>query len=239
MSMVIDRIEELKAKIPTEVVNELADGPLSRVMRRQTWPDHARAEYSDFEQALVKGTLSKEGYLDLLVQVLPVYEALEARAEELRDDPVAGPIVIDELNRTTAIRADIDFYKQVTGTTELPEILEVTQEYVDRVRNSTPEQFVAHHYTRYLADLSGGVFIDRALTQAYGLEGTNGRAYYVFDEIEDANLFKDAYRGTLDQLPLDRDGKRRIMEEVLLAYEFNIEMVEQLGVKHLEPAATA
>lgn len=238
MSMVIDRIEELKAKIPAEVVNELADGPLSRVMRRQTWPDHARAEYSDFEQALVKGTLSREGYRDLLAQVLPIYEALEARAEELRNDPVAGPIVIDELNRTKAIRADIEFYFGTTDWAEQVEILDVTKEYYDRVRNATPEQFVAHHYTRYLADLSGGVFIDRAVSAAYGLEGLEGRAYYVFEDIEDANLFKDAYRGTLDELPLDRDGKRRIMEEVLLAYEFNIEMVEQLGAKHLTPAAS-
>lgn len=235
MSMVIDRLDELKSKLPVGLVNELAEVPLSRVMRRQTWPDHARAEYSDFEQALLKGALPREGYRDLLAQILPIYEALEARANELRGDPVAGPIVIDELNRTEAIRADIEFYFGTTDWADQVELLDVTKEYYERVRNSTPEQFVAHHYTRYLADLSGGVFIDRAVSAAYGL---GGRAYYVFEKIEDANLFKDAYRGTLDELPLDRDGKRRVMEEVLLAYEFNIEMVEQLGAKHLVPATS-
>lgn len=235
MSAVLDRVEEIKNKIPEDVKNELANGPLSRVMRRNTWPDHARAEYSDFEQALVKGTLSKEGYGALLVQILPVYEALEARAEQLRDDPVAGPVIIDELNRTTAIRNDLDFY---FGGPEWKdaEILDVTKEYIDRILNATPVQFVAQHYTRYLADLSGGVFIDRAITAAYNLEGTAGREYYIFDEIGDGDTFKDAYRGTLDSLPLDVAGKREVMEEVLVAYELNIEMVEVLGKKYLAPA---
>lgn len=229
MSIVLDRVEESKKRIPAEILSELDERPLSKIMRRQTWPDHERAEFSPFEQALVKGTISKEAYVDLLVNVLPVYETLEARIDELGDDPIAGPLLVDGLQRVPSITADLDFYSTDWRNMK---VLPVTEEYVARIRDASPQRFVAHHYTRYMADLSGGFYIDKALTAAWNLEGLAGRSYYAFAEIPDGNTFKDAYRSALDTMPVNAEQKKEMIEEVLVAYEYNIEMVAVLADRH-------
>lgn len=229
MSIVLDRVEESKKRIPAEILAELDARPLSKIMRRQTWPDHERAEFSPFEQALVKGTISKEAYVDLLVNVLPVYEMLESRIEELADDAIAGPLLVDGLQRVPSITADLDFFSTDWRSMN---VLPVTSEYVARIAEATPQRFVAHHYTRYMADLSGGFYIDKAITAAWGLEGLAGRAYYAFAGIPDSAAFKNAYRAALDTMPVDAAQKKEMIDEVLVAYEYNIEMVSVLADRH-------
>ncbi|MBK0296324.1 biliverdin-producing heme oxygenase, partial [Bacillus sp. S34] len=60
-----------------------------------------------------------------------------------------------------------------------------------------PGGFVAHHYTRYLGDLSGGQMIGRMLAEQFGFE-TNGILFYIFDQVADPSAFKDTYRAQLD-----------------------------------------
>jgi heme oxygenase len=233
MSMILDRVEANKNRIAPKLREELSKKPLSRLLRRESWPDHERAQYSPFEMALAEGTISSAAYRDLLAQVLPVYIALEERGEELRDDPIGGSVFFPEVLRTKAVEADLDYYWP-TWRAEA-QMLPVTQEYVARVRQAPPIQFVAHHYNRYLADLSGGLFIAAALKQAWKLNG-DGLRYYEFAEIPDANAWKNEYRAVLDGLPLDIDDKMELIGEVMVAYEYNIEMAERLADTYLQPA---
>ena len=85
-----------------------------------------------------------------------------------------------------------------------------------------------------MADLSGGLMIAAALRGAWG--GDDGLAYYDFNEIGDAVGFKNAYRAALNELPLDVEGKIDFISEVIVAYEYNIEMGRILAERHLEPA---
>ena len=231
---ILERVEANKNRVAEKLREELKTKPLSRLLRRDTWPDHERAQYSPFELALAGGTISSAAYRDLLAQVRPVYIALEERGEELRDDPIAGQVYLPEVLRLSSIDADIEFYWP-TWRSEV-RLLPVTTEYVDRVRNATPIQFVAHHYNRYLADLSGGLMIAEALRKAWNLNG-DGLRYYEFPEIPDPNEWKNAYRGTLDSLPLDVEGKLELIGEVMLAYEYNIVMADQLADLYLEAAS--
>jgi heme oxygenase len=233
MSEILERVEARKNQIADKLRVELESKPLSRMLRRDTWPDHERAQYGPFEVALAGGTISSAAYRDLLAQVLPVYLALEARGEELKDDPVGSNVYLPEVLRAKAIEADLDFYWPTWRIES--KMLSVTQEYVARVRNATPVQFVAHHYNRYMADLSGGLMIAAALRNAWQLNG-DGLRYYQFDEIDDPDTWKGAYRAMLDSLPLDVEGKIELIGEVMLAYEFNIEMTENLAATYLQPA---
>lgn len=236
MSAVLERVgEKTKDWDDAAVLDKITAKPLSKVMRRETWSDHARAEYSTFEQSLVQGELSIEAYREMLAQTYPLYVALEARAAELADDPVAGPIITDTLNRAEKIAADLDFYYQARDWRTEVELYPVTQEYVARIRSADPVTFVAHHYTRYLADLSGGLMIDTAIKQAYELD-LDGRRYYDFDQIPDPVAFKKSYRETLDNLPVEAEDKRRIVEEVMVAYEYNIELIHELEQRFLANA---
>jgi heme oxygenase (biliverdin-producing, ferredoxin) len=233
MSEILDRVEENKNRIAAKLREELKEKPLSKLLRRESWPDHERAQYSPFELALAGGTISSAAYRDLLAQVLPVYIALEERGEELKDDPIGGQVYLPEVLRSKGVEADLDYYWP-TWRAEA-QMLPVTQEYVARVRSATPVHFVAHHYNRYLADLSGGLMIAAALKQAWNLNG-DGLRYYEFDEISDANTWKGAYRAMLDGLPLDIEGKLDLIGEVMVAYEYNIEMADRLADTYLQPA---
>jgi heme oxygenase (biliverdin-producing, ferredoxin) len=223
----MDRVSEKMQEIEPKLPEELKSKPFSRVLRRETWSDHGRAEHTPFEIALVRGTIPVEAYRDLLGQVWHVYSALEDRAEQLKDDPIASKVIFPELNRKEAVEQDlVHFYGQDWRDQIKP--LPITEEYVERIKNSTPGQFVAHHYNRYLADLSGGFMIDEAIKRAWNLD-EDGRRYYQFPGIPDATHFKKDYRKRLDELPVDDAGRRIIIEETFIAYELNIDMVNQLA----------
>jgi hypothetical protein len=65
--------------------------------------------------------------------------------------------------------------------------------------NSVQTLKVAHAYTRYLGDLSGGQVLARVARKTYGLEkGGAGTQFYEFDNIENKNGYKKGYRARLD-----------------------------------------
>ncbi len=79
-----------------------------------------------------------------------------------------------------------------------------TQRYCERMREvcfNWPGGFVAHHYTRYLGDLSGGQFLARAIERHLGLDTRTGTAFYDFSAVGDLHAFKAAYRERLDAAP--------------------------------------
>lgn len=233
MSKILERVEESKARLRPKLMEELGKKALSRLLRRESWPDHERAQYSPFEMSLAEGTLSREGYADLLAQVQPVYVALEAREKELAADPIANAVMFPELHRSERVAEDLDFFWPEWRNEAV--LLPVTVEYVARIRAANPIQFIAHHYNRYLADLSGGLMIAAALKRAWSLDG-DGLRYYEFPEISDAMAWKDGYRARLDGLPLSIEEKMSLIEEVMVSYEYNIEMANVLGEKYLAPA---
>ena len=89
--------------------------------------------------------------------------------------------------------------------------------------------FVAHHYTRYLGDLSGGQAIGRILDRAFGLDGA-GVAFYDFPAIPKPKPYKDAYRAALDSIAPTAEEQTRIVEEVKVAFGLNQALFEELDI---------
>ncbi|WP_327084900.1 biliverdin-producing heme oxygenase [Nonomuraea sp. NBC_01738] len=202
----------------------------SHELRAATWTDHEAAEYTAYMQELLGGRLPREGYAAMVAQHYFAYVALERAAEALADDPVAGVFVIPELNRLPALEHDLAF---LYGP-EWPDLITAskpTLTYAARIDQIAdwPGGFVAHHYTRYMGDLSGGQQIRRAAEQAYGLSGSDGVGFYVFDGIGDLRTFKEAYRDALNNLDVPEDERRRIVAETRLAYQLNTEVLADLG----------
>lgn len=180
-----------------------------------------------YYDAYLKGGLNREGIAAQSAQHFLMYEAIETAAEEYRarlGDDFA--FWLPELHRLPALRKDLehwigsDWEQQVRGRYATPGI----RAYVDRINevahDSLPH-FVAHHYTRYLADLSGGLMIARMFEQSYGIEGDEGVRFYRFAEIEDPMAFKERYRGLLDGAGFTAEEQDTIAEEVVLAYRLN------------------
>src|SRR5690606_25093074 len=77
-----------------------------------------------------------------------------------------------------------------------------------------PVRLAAHHYTRYLGDLSGGQHIGRALSRRFGEATTS---FYRF-AIDDLDAFKQQYRAKLDAAGLDAVAERALLDEAARAY---------------------
>ncbi len=179
---------------------------------------------------LMKGEGTRDDYIALVAQHWFIYEALEAAADRMRRDPVASVFITDKLTRLPALESDLEFLIGPDWRDRIAP-LPATQRYVDRINavgSTWPGGFVAHHYTRYLGDLSGGLFIGRIMARRFGFD-TNGIGFYLFAEIADPKAFKDVYRQQLDEAPWDAEEKERVIDEVLVAYRFNTELFEDLA----------
>jgi heme oxygenase len=235
-------LDRAAARLPFDVERRLAAEPLSTVLRQATWGAHEEVESGPLEAALADGRLRAEVYADLLAQSLPVYRAIEELAPQMAADPLAGPFVRPEVFRTAHVERDLAHYWGDEWRARV-ELLPVTQFYVERIRTvaaADPIAWIAHGYTRYLADLSGGLVIDKAITEAYGLE-QDGRWLYTFDLPSgvDPKAWKNAYRQLLNLLDLDTATAIRLIEEALVAYQCNIALNDALVARHgdieLEP----
>lgn len=204
----------------------------STVIRTASHEQHAEAETSTFMSDLLGGGLGRDAYARYTEQLWFVYEALETGAERLASDPVAGAFVRPELFRLRALERDLAHLRGPgwrAGLSALP----ATQAYADRVRacaEQWPAGYIAHHYTRYLGDLSGGQIIrDRAeRTWGFARKG-DGVRFYVFEEIPNPAAFKRDYRRLLDAVRADDLEKQRIVTECKRAFALNTEVFRALG----------
>ena len=205
------------------------DTTFSALLRTRTPPPHGRADHGGFMSSLMDGTLPLEGYIDMLAQHHYTYEALEAANPTMAQDPVAAVFVDPALDRLEALTADLEDLAGPDWAEKYPPT-PATEAYVARLREVTdwPGGWVAHHYTRYLGDLSGGQIIGRVTARTYQLNGDHGGRFAVFEGIEDRNAYKDGYRAKLDAAPWDREEQERIVAEIREAYRFNTEVFADL-----------
>ncbi|WP_245681866.1 heme oxygenase (biliverdin-producing) [Actinomadura kijaniata] len=208
-------------------------------LRAATWGDHGDNEGSAYMSALVEGRLGREEYAALVGQLYHVYDLLEQAADALAGDPVAGPFAFADLRRRDALRADLAYLHGPDWADRIAPNA-ATRAYCDRLREvcfDWPGGFVAHHYTRYLGDLSGGQYIGRQVQRTLGLgRDDDGVLFYRFPGKPKA--YKDAYRELLDAAPWDEAERARVVAEVRRAYRLNADLTAELSRElRIEPAA--
>ncbi|MGN6271936.1 MAG: heme oxygenase (biliverdin-producing) [Protaetiibacter sp.] len=205
--------------------------PFSQALRERTWSGHSDSEGAGFMTDLMKGAGTREDYIALVAQHYFIYEALESAEAVFAADVVVAQFATPRLTRLPALEADLEYLLGADWRASLTP-LPTTIAYVDRIRRVAAERwsggFVAHHYTRYLGDLSGGQFISRVMQRRFGFE-SNGVGFYLFDEIADPQEFKQTYRDELDRVDWDAAERERVIDEVLLAYRFNTELFDDLA----------
>lgn len=205
--------------------------PFSQALRESTWASHSDSEGASFMKDLMTGTGTRQDYVALVAQHYFIYEAIEAAAAQFAGDHVAAPFISPQLTRLPAIMADLrfllgdDWLEQLTA-------LPTTERYVERIRDVAAQAwaggFIAHHYTRYLGDLSGGQVIRTLMQRKFGFQ-TNGVGFYLFDQIAKPKEFKQTYREQLDAVVWDAAERERVIDEVLAAYRFNTELFVDLS----------
>jgi heme oxygenase (biliverdin-producing, ferredoxin) len=205
--------------------------PFSQALRERTWGSHGDSEGADFMKDLMEGRGTREDYIALVAQHYFIYEALEQAASQFEHDPIARPFISPQLTRLPAIEADLEFLLGDSWRDQISP-LPTTDRYVRRIREVALEGwaggFIAHHYTRYLGDLSGGQVIRTLMQRQFGFD-TNGVGFYLFDQIAKPREFKETYRVELDAVAWDPAERDRVIDEVLAAYRFNTELFVDLS----------
>jgi heme oxygenase len=205
--------------------------PFSQALRERTWGSHGDSEGAEFMNDLMTGKGTRDDYIALVAQHYFIYEALEAAASVFSDDATAAPFLAPQLTRLPALEADLEFLLGAGWRDEISP-LPTTARYVQRIREVAAARwaggFVAHHYTRYLGDLSGGQAIRRLMQRQFGFE-TNGVGFYLFDQIASPKQFKETYRDQLDAAGWHDAERERVIDEVLVAYRFNTDLFVDLS----------
>jgi heme oxygenase len=206
--------------------------PFSRTIRDATREQHERAEGSSFMADLLGGRLGMAAYACYMRQLWFVYRALESGAKALAGDPVAGPFLRPGLARRAALERDLAHLYGARWRAA-GEPLPATAAYADRIERVArewPAGYVAHHYTRYLGDLSGGQVIRGIAERTWGFErGGDGVRFYVFDDIPNPARFKREYRAALDALAVDALEAQRVVDECRRAFRCNTAMFADLA----------
>ena len=205
--------------------------PFSQALRERTRGGHSASEGANFMDDLMKGKGTRDDYIALVAQHYFIYEALEAAAAVMVDDAVASQFISPQLTRLPALEADLLFLLGPDWRAAIAP-LPTTERYVARIHEIAAEGwsggFVAHHYTRYLGDLSGGQIIRTLMQRQFGFE-TNGVGFYLFDQIAKPKEFKETYREQLDAVDWTPEEQERVIDEVLLAYSFNTDLFTDLA----------
>jgi heme oxygenase (biliverdin-producing, ferredoxin) len=205
--------------------------PFSQALRERTRGGHSESEGATFMDDLMKGKGTRDDYIALVAQHYFIYEALEAAAKTMSEDAVAAPFISPQLTRIPALESDLAFLLGDDWRDAIAP-LPTTVRYVARINEVAAEGwsggFVAHHYTRYLGDLSGGQIIRTLMQRQFGFE-TNGVGFYLFDQIAKPKEFKETYRDQLDAVEWTTEERERVIDEVMLAYGFNTDLFIDLA----------
>lgn len=218
----------------TATTIEASETGFAARLRTATFATHEQAAGSGFLINLVAGHLGLDAYADLLGQYWTLYSALEAGVERHRGDPVLARVAAPELERCGALRSDLAALHGPAWAAALDPLpaSRIYADHLERLAHEWPAGLVAHHYVRYLGDLSGGLMIGRALAGATWVN-PGALAFWRFDGLDDPAAFKTDYRRHLDEVvPCDSELADRLVTEVLVAYEHNAAVLRGLDERH-------
>ena len=202
---------------------------LADAMQEATRLLHDRAERSGIVAELIAGRASPAGYLLLLRNLLPAYESLEAGLVTHADAPGIAAVARPEVFRAESIRHDLRALHGHRFEQEVP-VLDDGARYARRIRDTAsrrpPCVLVAHAYTRYLGDLSGGRILARRLERTLGLDRESLRFFeFPTDDIEG---LRRSYREGIDRVEVDEEMREVVLEEARVAFRLNIALSESV-----------
>jgi heme oxygenase len=206
---------------------------LANRLREDTKQSHTAAENTAYMKCFLKGIVEREPFRKLLANLYLVYSALEDELRRHQTHPVIGSMYFAELNRTENLERDLAFYYGDNWREQITP-LPAGRVYVDRIHeiaNTDPARLIAHAYTRYMGDLSGGQALKNIVRSALKLPPDQGTGLHEFEQIptvEAKRAFKEKYRQALNSLPVDEDTIQRIVDEATYAFQLNRDVVHEL-----------
>lgn len=211
--------------LPATQVEGDHDPGIATTLRQATASAHERAEGATFVSDLMGGRLGLADYASLVRANLTIYRALEAAVDGLRSDPLCVELFDPALDRLPRLEADDAELAALLSDADAARLVvaesgPAVSAYVSRLQliSGQPVRMIAHHYTRYLGDLSGGqavaAMVRRHITAA-------GLSFYDFGDIGALPHYKKRYRAALDALPIDEAELAELVDEAQISFALN------------------
>lgn len=186
---------------------------------------HVEAERTGIIRDLLRGEASLEGYLLLLRNLLPAYQAMEQGLDRHCGTQGLAVLANFRLDRAPAIEDDLVELCGHDWKRDIP-LLNAGEIYARRIAKAAEGdgmRLIAHAYTRYLGDLSGGQILQRLLARSLELKPAQ-LTFYDFPQFSDLAALKTDFRNALDaagSLALDPQA---VVEEGAIAFSLNIDL---------------
>lgn len=205
---------------------------LSELLAAGTKEVHEQAENTQFVKDFLHGRIRKELFKLGAVALYYTYLAMEEEIDKNKDHPQFAPLYFpNELHRRQALAQDLEYFYGEDWQSQIS-CSPATQRYMERIReigSEDPVLLVAHAYTRYMGDLSGGQVLKKVAQRALKLPSTGeGVFFYQFDSIHSNKEFKQLYRSRMNELELDASTKDQLVQEAVRAFQFNMEVFREL-----------
>ena len=198
-------------------------------LKEGTKESHSAAENTKFVASFLRGVVDYEEYRKLLTNFYYVYDTMEQRIRET-EDPMVQAIKSEDLERKEAIERDLEYYYGPDWK-EKQEPSEACNKYCHRlneVAEKDPYLLIAHHYTRYIGDLSGGKILKEIAARVLKPPVGKGLDFYEFPSIPNAKEFKNNYRSVLDNLDCDEQQINALITEANYAFRLNMYMFDEI-----------
>lgn len=203
---------------------------LATKLRVGTKKAHTMAENVGFVKCFLKGVVEKTSYRKLVANFYFIYSVMEEEMEKHSNHPIVSKINFPQLHRKHSLEQDLSYYFGANWREQI-QLSTAGEAYVQRIREISekqPELLIAHSYTRYLGDLSGGQILKGIAETAMNITDGRGVEFYEFPDIPDEKAFKAKYRQTLDELPIEVAMQERIVDEANAAFGMNMKMFQEL-----------
>jgi heme oxygenase len=147
-----------------------------------------------------------------------------------------------ELNRRESLVQDLEFFYGQERVAELIDPKNMTpavKKYVQAMKDAcekNPALLIAHSYSRYLGDLSGGQILAKRLKKHVlkldendsAWDTTNGLNFYNFQNLGNQADFKNFYRERLNAAKVDEKTRDLIVAEAVQSFELNIALFDEI-----------
>ncbi|KAI9168521.1 heme oxygenase (decycling) 1 [Blastocladiella emersonii ATCC 22665] len=228
--------------------------------------EHHKIHGASVLTALQQAKLPLVHFVMYLATLAHIYAPLEqALAKAAADHPdVLGQIHFPrELNRLPALRTDLAYFVGDANVDAWIALVATpaTAEWRDRMlslagaaevkdgdqcaahaaeEHHGAHRLMAHSYTRYLGDLSGGQILQSRIAKLYqlpkvdttdGSDVYHGVRFYEFRNVADPKYFKTMYRQTLNRMgdELGDACRKEVCDEAKYSFDLNYRMLEQLA----------
>ena len=203
---------------------------LSQRLREETQRAHRLTESTGFVRGILKGSVDLQSFRNMQAGLYLVYTAMEEEIARNARRPLVRAVDFPALRRAEALRRDLATLYGEDWENELP-LTPARCRYIERIRwvgEHDPDLLVAHSYTRYLGDLSGGRVVEGIVRRTLRFEGREGLHFFHFPQIPNKKAFKEDFRRRLDAMPLTVQRADALVAESIEVFALNQAIFEEL-----------